>query len=41
MKIDSIEAKKGSKAFGFFETGVTHRRFSANIPFVKLKVKNG
>ena len=32
MKIDSIEAKKGSKAFGFFETGVTHSRFSANIP---------
>ena len=32
MKIGSIEAKKGSKAFGFFETGVTHSRFSANIP---------
>tara|TARA_B100000945_G_C20422974_1_gene618981 strand:+ start:863 stop:1843 length:981 start_codon:yes stop_codon:yes gene_type:complete len=32
MKIGSIEAKKGSKAFGFFETGITHSRFSANIP---------
>ena len=32
MKINSIEANKGSKAFGYLETGITHSRFSAHIP---------
>jgi predicted deacylase len=32
MKIGSIEAPKGQKAFGRFKTGVTHADFSVDIP---------
>lgn len=32
MKIGSIEARPGEKAFGFFETGRTHGRFPVHIP---------
>lgn len=32
MKIGTIEAQKGQKAFGFFKTGETHGRFPVHIP---------
>ncbi|MCC7446724.1 MAG: succinylglutamate desuccinylase/aspartoacylase family protein [Anaerolineae bacterium] len=32
MKIGTIEAHKGQKAFGFFKTGETHGRFPVHIP---------
>lgn len=32
MKIGAIEAKPGSKAFGFFKTGETHGGFDVHIP---------
>ena len=32
MKIGTIEARQGEKAFGFFKTGETHGRFSTHIP---------
>ena len=32
MKIGTIEARPGTKAFGFFETGRTHGRFPVHIP---------
>lgn len=32
MKIGTIEANKGEKAFGFFQTGETHGRFPVQIP---------
>ena len=38
MKIGTVEAKKGEKAFGFFKTGETHGRFAAHIP---LHIVNG
>ena len=32
MKIGTIEANRGEKAFGFFQTGETHGRFPVHIP---------
>jgi predicted deacylase len=32
MKIGTIEARPGEKAFGFYETGRTHGRFPVHIP---------
>ena len=32
MKIGTIEAKSGEKAYGFFKTGETHGRFPVHIP---------
>lgn len=32
MKIGTIEANKGEKAYGFFKTGETHGRFPVHIP---------
>ncbi len=32
MKIGTIEARPGERAFGFFETGRTHGRFPVHIP---------
>ena len=38
MKIGTIEAAPGSKAYGFFQIGQTHGRFPAHIP---LHIVNG
>ncbi len=38
MKIGTIEAQAGAKAFGFFKTGTTHGGFDAHIP---LHIING
>lgn len=38
MKIGTIEAKRGEKAYGFFKTGETHGRFPVHIP---LHIVNG
>jgi hypothetical protein len=40
MKIGTIEAKKGKKAYGFFKTGETHGRFAVHIPLHILEGKN-
>jgi uncharacterized protein len=32
MKIGTVEAQRGQKAFGFFKTGETHGRFPVHIP---------
>ena len=37
MKIGSIEANKGEKAYGFFKTGETHGRFPVQIPLHIVK----
>jgi predicted deacylase len=38
MKLGTIEAKPGEKAYGFFQTGETHGQFPAHIP---LHIVNG
>lgn len=37
MKIGTIEAQAGAKAFGFFKTGTTHGGFDAHIPLHIIK----
>ena len=32
MKVGTIEAGKGQKAFGFLKTGETHGRFDVHVP---------
>ncbi len=38
MKLGTVEAKRGEKAYGFFQTGETHGQFPAHIP---LHIVNG